>query len=254
MIGRGALAEHVNLQVLKYDIEHHASHCRVPRKTKKKSKTIMSLPMVRETLNKAMYEIDVAQRKIIGGHSPGIIEEKANSLLCRLNLLHFLQRQSCVGTVRKASPPAHIHQPPQQLLSAPDIPVSLLPACMDSLHLSFLRYSKKKRMEPRFIRTFLLSLLSLQVEMVLLPLHLLLLQLPAVSFVSNIVLDILIINDETAAPLAHKNWYHPMTSYGGTDQYTAISNLVYGAFSYTRSLGFLEFSSWHYFSSFSSLH
>jgi hypothetical protein len=251
MIGRGVLAEHTNLQVLKHDIEHHASRCRVPRKTKKNSKIIMSLPMARETLSNAMYEIEAARRKIVGGHSPGIIGEIVNSLLCRLNLLHFLQRQLCVGTVRKASLPAHIHQPPQRPLSAPNIPVSLPPAYMDSLHLPFLRYSKKS-MEQRLIRTFLLSLLSLEIEMVLLPLRLLLLQLPAVSFVSNIAPDILIINEETEAPLAHKNWCHPMMSYGGTDQYTTISNLVYGAFSYTRSFGFLEFSSWDYFSNFSS--
>lgn len=93
-------------------------------------------------------------------------------------------------------------------------------------------------MQQCLIGTLLLSLLSLQIEMVLLPLLPLLLQLPAVSFVSNIVPDILIINDETEAPLAHKNWCHPMMSYGGIDQYTAISNLVYGVFSYTRFLGF----------------
>lgn len=93
MIGKGVSAEHANLQVLNYDIEHHASRFRVPKKTKKNSKTTLGLAVVREMLSDAMYRVEVARRRIIGGHSPGIIDEIVNSLLCSLNLLRFLQRQ-----------------------------------------------------------------------------------------------------------------------------------------------------------------
>lgn len=93
LIGKGASVEHVNLQVLKHDIEYHANRCRVPRKTKKNSKTAQSLLMVGGTPSDAMDRIEVARRKTIGGHSPRIIDEIVNSLLHSLNLPRFLQRQ-----------------------------------------------------------------------------------------------------------------------------------------------------------------